>query len=166
MVEVRELYSLKDISNLTNISERTLRKLVAEGILVNSSNGRKMFFTFDAFLSMLKNPKVTSILNRKKMTMISEYTSASIRGHFRRFAMFELPQIDDNSIKQLFEISLLLSKICISKTTLLLHKNVFSAFYCFDFADFQNPLLMSEMAEMYKDNIEKFCKIIRKFSAL
>jgi len=103
MSDLRKMYTLAELSKLTKLSNRSLRRFVKNGILKGVKNGKNWGFTFDEVVEFFYSPITSNILKIKFASRVKKFAFEEVSNVDRSLFLFELRDIEKVLLDAIFE---------------------------------------------------------------
>lgn len=104
-------YTIFDLSRLTGISDRTLRKYIREGKLIGELKGGRWLFRYEQIRSFISAPVMESTFKLVRASVYSHYVSDNHFDKPMRFVYLDIPRCDEETLQELIESAAFPSQI-------------------------------------------------------
>ena len=98
-------YTIFDLSRLTGISDRTLRKYIREGKLDGELKSGRWLFRYEQIRSFISDPCMESTFKLMRAFVYSRYVSENRFDKPLRFVYLDIPSCDETTLRELIESS-------------------------------------------------------------
>lgn len=96
-------YTIFDLSRLTGISDRTLRKYIREGKLDGELKSGRWLFRYEQIRSFISDPGMESTFKLMRASVYSRYVSENRFDKPLRFVYLDIPSCDEATLRELIE---------------------------------------------------------------
>ncbi len=127
---LKEKYTIHEISQLTGITDRTLRKHIRNGVLCGEMVEGKWIFTYEQVRAFIANQDMEPTFRRVRSSLYSQYTSRIRIEEPIRFVYLDIPLSDEDIFHSLVDIASISSSLSGVVYCFYISKNTAHVTYC------------------------------------
>ncbi len=99
------LYTILDLSRLTGVSDRTIRKSVSNGSLKGELCGGRWIFTYEQVRAFVVAPDNEPVFRRIRSSVYNRYVSERCVAEPIRFIYIDIPGCDEETLRELINVA-------------------------------------------------------------